>query len=251
MKKKKEKTEKQKNKTVKRKVYEFFKIQKKSKASKKDETKKEIPKEKTVKVIGVEEQKVATKDQVKDQNKLLKNFLIALAIFTLVFVLIILAIYASRNFDYRGIQGDVIKEEGVIFYHISFPIILNEKPMNYNVYLRNDPRKLENIPFNGELHLLEMMVINSSDDVSCEGDGGIAIINLQQVLRVLGTNIIKDPNATCDSEGRYMLVNIKQGDSTLIEQTGPACYNLHVNDCEILKVTEKFLMEALIQKIGE
>jgi len=249
MKKKKEKTGKKENKTIKRKIYEIFKIEKKPKVSGKDKIKEEIPKEKIVKAVGVEEQKVTTKDQVKDQNKLLKNLLIALAIFTLVFVLIIVAIDSSRNFEYKDIKFDVIREGNVVFYHTSFPIISNWQKVNYNVYLRNDPRKLEDIPFNGNLNLLEMMVINSSDNVACEGDGGIAIINLQQVLQVFGTTIIKDPDATCDAEGRYMFVNIESADSTYIEQTGPACYNLYVNDCEILKVTERFLVEALVKSI--
>jgi len=254
-------------KTKRKKIYEIFKIEKKKKSKKARKDSKE-PKEslktkktrddlkksseeKIIKAQGIEEQKIATKDQIKHQNKLLRNFLIGIGILTFVFILVILSIYSSKNFEYRGIKFDVIREGNVIFYHTSFPIILNEQKVNYNVYLRNDPRKLEYVPFKGNLNLLEMIVINNTESFVCEGDGGIAMYNFQQILRIFGITLMKDPEADCDSEGRYVFIKIQPGDTTSIEQTGPACYNLYVNDCEILKVTEKFLIEALIQKIGE
>jgi hypothetical protein len=235
------------SKKVKRKIYEIFKIEKKKRAKKISKKDKEKPEAKIVKVQGTEEQKLETPNQAKYHNKLLKNFLIAVGIFTLIMIFIVISIYSAKNFEYKEMKFDVIREGNIIFYHTSFPIIQDERPMNYNVYLRNDPRKLNKIQFEGDLNLLEMMVINSSDDVKCEGHGGMATINLQQVLKVFGITMIKDPLANCDSEGRYMFVQILEGDVTKIEQTGPACYNLYVNDCEVLKVTEKFLIESLVK----
>ena len=231
-------------KKIKKRIYEIFKIEKKKKASKEDEAKSE---EKIVKAHGTEEQKIDTPGQIKHHNKLLKNFLIAIGIFALIFVFIFISIYASKNFEYKGMEFDVIREGNVIFYHTSFPFILDDRPMNYNVYLRNDPRKLSKIPFEGDLNLLEMMVINNSDSFICDGDGGIAMLNFQQILGNAGMDFMKDPNASCDAEGRYMFIQIQEGDVTGIEQTGPACYNFNVNDCEILKVTEKFLIESLAE----
>ena len=242
----KDKTKKSKKapKKVKRRIYEIFKIEKKKKALKKDGEK---PEEKIVKVHGTEEQKLDTPGQIKHHSKLLKNFLIAIGIFALIFIFIFVSIYASKNFEYKGMEFDVIREGNVIFYHTSFPFILDDRPMNYNVFLRNDPRKLNKIPFEGNLNLLEMMVINNSDSFVCEGKGGIAMINFQQILGSFGMSFMKDPNASCDSQGRYMFIQIQEGDVTGIEQTGPACYNFNVNNCEILEVTEKFLIESLAE----
>jgi hypothetical protein len=215
----------------KEKVCEIFKVEKNG--------------EKTIKACGIEETKIATKGQIKSENKILKNVLIWLGVFFFIFILIFLAINASMNFEYKGMDWDILKEGEVIFYHTSFPMIDDGKNVNYNVYLRNDPRKLEDIPFDGELNLLEMMVINSSNNVNCDGYGGIAIINLQQIFETFGTTLMKDPNAICDSQNRYMFVKIQEGDVTEIEQIGPTCYNLNVNNCEILEVTEKFIVETL------
>ena len=144
-KKKKEGKEKKK----KEKVCEIFKVEKNG--------------EKTIKACGTEETKVSTKGQIKSENKILRNILIWLGILLLIFLLVFLSIRSANSFEYKGIQGDVIKEGDVIFYHTSFPMIYNEKEVNYNVYLRTNPRKLEKIPFYGELNLLKMMVINNSD----------------------------------------------------------------------------------------
>jgi len=221
---------------VKRKVYEIFKI-------------KDKGKEKTIKTCGVEELVPATKKQIKEHNRILRNIFMWFGIFALIFILTVLFINYIKHFDYNSIEFDIIKEGNVIFYHTSFPVVYEGQHLNYNVYLRNDPRNLEEVPFDGDLHLLEMMVIDNTDSFVCGGDGGIAMYNFQQVIGVFGTSLMKDPEADCDSLGRYMFVKIQPGNITNIEQTGPSCYTLNVNDCEILKVTERFLVEVLVEKL--
>lgn len=218
----------------KRKFYEFFKIKKKGK-------------EKTIKVTGTEKTKTGTKKQIEHQNILLRNLFIGLGIFILAILFFFWFVNSLSTFEYEGIEFNIIKEGEVIFYHTSFPMIKDGKNINYNIYLRNDPRKLKDIPLEGEINLLEMMVINNTEDFVCGGHGGIAMYNFQQILRTLEVNMIKDPNATCDSQGRYMFLQIQPGNQTNIEQFGPACYNLNINNCEILKVTEKFMIEILIE----
>ena len=218
----------------KRKFYEFFRIKKKGK-------------EKTIKVSGAEDIKKGTKKQIEYQNKLLRNLFIGIGILIIIILSLFWYFNSLSHFEYEGVKFDVIKEGNVIFYHTSFPMIQDGKDITYNVYLRNDPRKLKNVPFKGGVSLLEMMVIDNTENFVCGGDGGIAMYNFQQIFRAFGTNIIKDPNATCDSFGRYLFLVIKPGNQTSIEQFSPACYNLNVNNCEILDVTEKFIVETLVE----
>ncbi len=227
---------KKEEKETKEKVCEIFKVEKNG--------------EKTIKTCGTEETKAVAKGQIKSENKILRNFLIWLGILIFVFILVFLIINSMKHFEYSGVSFSIIKEGEVIFYHTSFPMyspITGKYIPEYNIYLRNDPRKLENIPFEGEMNLRERLVLNSTESFSCGGHGGIAGYNFQQILGAVGIKVIKDPNATCDSQGRYMFVQIQPGDITSIEQFGPACYNLNVNNCEILKVTEKFIIETLIE----
>jgi len=44
-----------------------------------------------------------------------------------------------------------------------------------------------------------------------------------------------------------MYINLKEGEETKIEQTGTACYDILINNCEILEGTEKFMVETFAE----
>jgi len=227
------KKKKSKNKK-KEKVCEIFKIEKKGK-------------EEIKKVCGEEKTEISSEEQIKKQNKQLKQIFIGIGIVVLIFILIIFFIKSTTHFTYKGVVDfEIVKEGDLILYQTKIPIIYQGQPAEYNFYLRNDPRKLEkNVPIKGTLLLLNNAVINATGDFNCEGDGIIAIANLVNLYNVLGKNLIKDENASCDSLGRYTFLQIQSGNETSIEKTGPSCYNLNVNNCEILEVTERFIAAIL------
>lgn len=220
-------------------VCEVFEIAKKGKE------------EKIKRVCEEVEKKHATKEQIESQKKTLRNILIGMAIIVLLILGGVYFIGSLRHFEYRGVTGDIIKEGNIIFYQIPFPKEDNSK---YYIYLRNDPRKLDVIPFDGEIDLKKIpffqdgsrrMIINLSDEFDCDEDEIIAIGNMLN-LNALKIRIMRDENATCDDYGRYIYVNVKKADGSGIKQIGPACYELNVADCEILKVTERFMVEIFV-----
>ena len=187
-----------------------------------------------------------SKKQIKKEDKQLRNILICLGIFILIFILIVLFIHSRLHFEYRGVKFDVVKEGEIIFYKTSLPVIYNGKEIPYNIYLRNDPRKLD-VPVEDKINFKTNMVLNITEDFNCNGDGIIAIANLAKLYELMEINVMKDPNASCDAQGRYMFVQIQEGDETSIEKFGPACYNLNVNNCEILAVTEQLMIETFVK----
>ncbi len=205
-------------------------------------------KEKIVKACGQELVKISTPDQIKHENKLLRNILLMLGAIVLGFFMVLIIYYSISHFEFEGVKYNILKEKDVTFYHTNFPsnFVYSGKTVEFNVYLRNDPRKLKSIPFEGNINLLEMAVIDSEDNFDCEGDGVIAIANFNQIMKAIGVEVIKDPDySRCDSSGRYMFFNLKSGDETKIAQTGPACYDFEINDCEVLQVTERFLTKSI------
>ena len=68
--------------------------------------------------------------------------------------------------------------------------------------------------------------------------------NWVNLFKLSGITPIKDSNATCDSEGRYTFIRLIEGNETKIEQYGPSCYNININNCEILKATERFMVQT-------
>ena len=187
--------------------------------------------------------------EIDEQNKMLKNIFIGIGIFIFIILLGAFFVNSVRHFEYKEIKFNIVKEGEIIFYNTAFPMyhsMTGKHVADYNFYIRNDPRKLEKILFDGELVLLDNLVVNMSEDFHCDGDGIIAIANLVKLYEVIGTKVMKDENANCDSRGRYMFIRIQDGNETSIEQFGPACYNINVNDCEILEATERFMTETFV-----
>jgi hypothetical protein len=210
-------------------------------------------KEKIKEACGEEEIHHSSKKQIEEQNKTLKKVLIILGILSIIFIAGVLFVYSLRFFNYEGVKFEIVKQCGIgnsnclILYKTAIPVVYNGKIVPYNFYLRNDPRKLGGIVVDGNVSLSENAVVNLKSDFNCNGDGMIGLANLVNLYKVLGINTIKDENASCDKLGRYIYLNIEEGNSTKIEQTGPKCYNIQVSNCEILKATEKFMLEYFVK----
>lgn len=247
---------KAKNKTIERLKKNKIIKEKSGKDSKSDE-KEEVceiyevktnEKEKIVKSCGEEEIEHSEKEEVKRYNQILKNvfvgiFLIVLFIFILYFI-----VQAKANFEFEGIRFELVKQGDLKFYQTKIPVIYKNAPTEFNLYLRKDPRKTILVPFEGELDLYHSIKLNSTQDLNCQGDGVIAVANMAQYYQILGAKMMKDENATCeDSEGQYTFMMIQSSNETSIKKVGESCYYLNVKDCEILEVTERFILEGLIE----
>lgn len=194
-----------------------------------------------------EEKRVLRREQLKKENKILRGFFIGLGIFIILIVGFVFFLHSVRHFSYRGVDFEIVKEGNLIFYQTKFPVVVNESKAVYNIYLRNDPRKLETeVPFDGQLDLKKTLVLNSTSDFNCQGDGLIAIGNFLK-MRIFDLQIIKNENVTCSKNSAYTYLNIKEGNETKVNQIGQSCYNIEVNNCEIIKGTERFMNEVFVQ----
>ena len=198
--------------------------------------------------------------QEKSQKKILRNILIMIGIVMAGFFLFVIISNYSGKFGYRGVDFEIVKfcDAGppcLVTYRTSLPVRVDgekvvisnprEKTNDYNFYLRNDPRKLD-VNFTGNLIWRNNMVFNSEADFVCDGKGAIAGANFIKLYGILGTKVIKDENASCDSLGRYMFVLVKPGNETRVEQFGPGCYNIYIKDCEVLEGIERFMIETFV-----
>ncbi len=192
--------------------------------------------------------------QIKEHNKIIIGVII---FFIVAFIGLITWGVISKSissFEYKGVEFEIVKE--IAPYRTSVPVIVNEKGIAitgaaintpYYFYIRNDPRELDKIPFDGEVKFLKNVAIKSEKEFNCDGDGIIGIANLAQLYQVLGAKVIKDQEAECDKQGRYMLLNFVEGNKTEIKEIGNACYEIRVNNCEILKATERFMAESFVE----
>ena len=200
-------------------------------------------------IDDLEQEKQAEERQIKLQNKQIKTIFIVFGAIIVFIVIGYVVIDSVRNFEYKGVGFTIVKEEKLIFYRSSFPIYsktTGELLATYNIFIRNDPRELKDINFNGNLNLLPTMVVNATSDFNCDGYGNLAMTNFVKLHSAIGTKVMKDDNVSCSRNGGYMFVRILEGEETYIEQTENYCYDLYVNNCEILEATERFMVESLI-----
>jgi len=191
---------------------------------------------------------VISKKQIEKENKILRNIFIFIGALFFLFLVSYIVIDSIRGFNYEGVDFEVIKEGDLIFYKTFLPVIHEGKTVPYNFYMRNDPRKLKDVSFEGEIVFLKNMVLNvTSENLFCDGDWNIAIANLVNLYDVIGTKTIADETAGCDPEGRYSFLEINEGNVTEVKQVGPSCFEISINNCEVLEATEKLMVEIFVK----
>lgn len=210
--------------------------------------KEEAGETKEISCCGVQEipEKVPGEDE--KENKLLRNILIGVGVVFLLFIIFILLNNNIGNFEYEGVDFKTIREGNLLFYNTKLEMMKNgEHVADYNFFLRKDPRRLAEVPFYGKVAVAKNIVINSSGEFNCDGDGIIAIANLDKLFNVLGFKTLQDKNATCSQSANYSFIQIEAGNETKIVQDGVSCYTVFVKDCEILDATERFMLEIFVQ----
>lgn len=203
-------------------------------------------KEKTIRAKGTETiEDKPSKKQVVQENRILINLIVIVGILVLGVLAFYFSVKSMSQFSYKGVDFEIVNE--IAPYKTSIPVNYQGSVVPYNFYLRNDPRKLDAVEFDGEINFKREMVINSTGDLNCEGYGIIAVANLVNLYKIAGINVIKDEEASCDGNGDYMFLQIEESNKTNIEQFGPACYKINVNNCQVLESTEKFMIETFAE----
>ncbi len=221
---------------------------KKSKNSKESERRLEKKAEKDLDSA----EKLSEKDEKIYHNKILRNIFVGIIIVVVIILAIGFFFRSASSFSYKGVHFDIVKSQAtgpyLILYNTQVPVVINRTNTNYNFYLRNDPRKLEqDVPFIGNLSLRQNLVLNGMENFSCDGYGAIAIANMANLFKIEGINPITDPNATCDPQGRYTFIQLQNASNTSVVQTGPSCYDININNCEILQGTERLMIANFVK----
>jgi hypothetical protein len=207
--------------------------------------------EKIIRKEIFEEEKIPPKEQIKKENKIFITVIVIMTFFILLFLGGYIIINSLNHFEYEGVKFAVIKVGELILYDTFIPVTFNNTLAEYHFYLRTDPRILKNVPAEDVgMKFRGNMVLNMTQDFKCEGYGIIAIANFLKLQEIIGTKVIRDDNATCDDVyGKYEFVKIQPGNETKITEFGLSggCYNIDIKDCEILKGTEKFMLETFVE----
>jgi len=206
------------------------------------------------------------KRKSKNEKRLEKELLYILGF--MVF-LVILFVFASsvfkgfNTFEYEGMTFTKERLGEIPLYHYYYLFTnKNNVLVQYNLYLRNDPRE-NNIPVIGDEIFLKKnkaiyITVEKDDNLNNCPYGVLGISNLVSFLNDNdyvtegGNPNFHDAKAnnetwvTCETHKYNPVVKILKGDSSKISIEGN-CYNIEVANCEeFLPATEKFTLEILI-----
>lgn len=216
-------------------------------------------KEKSVELCGeVEAGKEKTSKHVKEAEK--KQLFYAVIIMAAVLVLFFAA-YAmfqqSKKFEYNGFKFEKIMYDKLPLYYTKISITrMDGNIINYNLYLRNDPRK-NNIESDAFVQFMRgtIFVSLNKDFEKCE-DTNLAMTNIGMLFGAIGLDLrgaldnleqaetLKRPYVTCENTKNNTVILYTEADKTSIIQQGD-CYAINVANCGILNATEAFIMQVL------
>jgi len=207
-------------------------------------------KEKKQTNISKKKEELENKRSENQENKILKMIFSIVGLVVLLIAGIYFYTQSQINFTYKNIEFQKTKIGEIDFYETKTLATADDGSL-FGFRLRTKPSVLENIPFENvdELRLMKVNGYTYEDNKTfdCEGDGVIAMANLQRLFSKQGMSVLRDPNSGCDSEGRYNYFTLKYGSATEINEIGPNCYEIVIqgNDaqCQILPATEKLMVE--------
>jgi hypothetical protein len=201
----------------------------------------------------------------KQSKQVMWAIILMLAIILIVlFVPSIWKNYANK-FVYIDLDFQKTQLGKIFFYSTRVPTTDMKGQINgaYAINFRKDPRQLESIPVNLSKGIITFRKDNTvyislnPNMKSCE-DNTLAFINLAGFLRDFAGLKIKSAvsdkkygeensilYADCKSSQNNTVIFITSGEETKITQTSENCYELTYKNCEVLDVSEKFMVEIL------
>ena len=208
--------------------------------------KKNLSKKPENKEINLKKEQKKPLKKSNPKAKILKIILITCISIILLILIFSLCINSIRNFNYAGVDFKTVQEGKLTLYQTSIPVMYKGSMVPYSFYFRTNPRQLVKVSFDSEnFSLMKNAVISFDKEFDCNGDAIIAVANLAKLHEVLGIKLMRDEEASCDA--RYDYFKLKEGQETGINKLEDNCYEIVVGNCEILKATERYMLEMFIQ----
>ena len=194
----------------------------------------------------------------KKQEKVVK-----IVVLSMVFVIAAIIVFywlslESKKFTYGGASFEKTESGKITFYNARFPLVDSSGNVatNLDVLFKEDPRLLKDIPIEGVIELRQNTFIAIPNDIWAENckDSIVAATTLSLFLKKAGLTVepasLNETDAakngvaqvSCDKASKYSIVVLQNGTDRFIKREGD-CYILQAGaNCDILNVTERFMV---------
>lgn len=167
-----------------------------------------------------------------------------------------------KSFEYAGVNWTIEEFGEFDVYHARFANLIGDN-LNYNLYLRNDPRK-NKVSVDGEFKSFRYggFISLSQEFEACRGEVSRVMVDLGSFLRSgLGMKRIdvatSDAEFSLESGTRYAncysydsfdrsVFMLDVGENRVVQDdVNRFCYRIYVNDCNDILAIEKFMTEIV------
>lgn len=209
---------------------------------------------------------MAKKKVSKQEKRLLRELLYILAFMVLLVILFVVVSFVFKSFNTFEYEGMTFTKERLgeipIFHYYYYFNNKDERLVQYNLYLRNDPRD-NNILFEGGEIFLErekvvFLTIEKDENLNNCPYGVLGIANLvsflndNDYLTESGNPDFHDAKTneetwvTCETHALNPVIKIVKGEESKLSVDGN-CYEIAVATCEeFLPSTENFILQIII-----
>jgi hypothetical protein len=192
----------------------------------------------------------------KEEKQILIVVLFMVA--ALIGFLVFFFIYKNAGaFVYNGIRFQKANVKGLMLYYGKVQMKGLAGTVNYNLFLRNDPRIAGEIPANGMyVKFSKALYISFEPKISqCYGSN-IAAYELASFLNALGIKVTGAttshevaidegvPERTCADATNTTIILLQTANQTFIEQRGD-CYIINIANCNTVQASEGFMLSAI------
>ncbi|MEM1535928.1 MAG: hypothetical protein QXQ82_01955 [Candidatus Pacearchaeota archaeon] len=167
---------------------------------------------------------------------------------------------SEPNFQYKSLEFVKTNLDNLTLYATSV-LLKNNGISMQTFYFRNDPRKLDKIPFDAEMNITKRGYVSFTPQaLDCE-EVNIAAWNIGYFFARIGTEMkagvtekTEKSNATiinCSSSDREMIVILKaQARKTKIYQDkeNKNCIIIEAKECKLIEATERLILEVLLKQ---
>ena len=201
----------------------------------------------------------------KKERRLEKELLVILVFIGVLVGIFFLASWyfkSLHSFEYKGLAFSEERAGNIpIFHHSYFFKAFDGRLINYNLYIRTDPRTLDSIPVTGnKISFSQQEVVFISVNATGLQQCPYSPLAVASISSYLADNQMKVKSGNldfwdagykrqdyvnCDNQHGNKVIEITTGNETKITVNGK-CYRIEIADCQVLQGTERFEVQAIL-----
>jgi hypothetical protein len=216
-----------------------------------------------------QEEKANSSEEKKnkvDYSKQTKVILSIMAIILVSFAVTYFLAQDSKTVNYHKIKFSKEEAGGIMHYKSLLGYVTGTgETVPFVLQLRTDPKELEKVFVKADIQLLDKAIISLSPEIIDCNDTSVTLIDLSMTLKAFGTSATgattdeelarknNTPFADCRNSSEKTVIILRGGNETKIIQEkefSKNCYVLEINNCEVRKAYEKFLVHYIENSIN-